>query len=86
MTRRVLLLLTLVSAATAAAAAAVAGGTRHATPADLSALEGIEFVTVCKFSHQSMNDPIVQSPVQPQTSNAKFFRMALPCSVWTTSG
>ena len=34
----------------------------------------------------SMNDAIVQSPVQPQTSKAKLRRMSVPCSVCPTSG
>jgi hypothetical protein len=34
----------------------------------------------------SMNDAIVQSPVQPHTLNAKLRRIWPPCSVWATSG
>ena len=34
----------------------------------------------------SMNERIVQSPVQPQTSYAKLRRISRPCSVCATSG
>lgn len=84
MTRRLFLLLTLVSAGTAAAAAAVAGGTRHATPADLRALEGVEFVTVCKFSHRAPDDPIV-FPRRPDRSHDHTFFGAVSTDAFSTA-
>jgi hypothetical protein len=70
---RVRLLLTLLAAAAAVAATAVAGhGTSGATRPDLAQLEGVEFFTICRFSHRAPDDPIVL-PRQPDRSHDHTF-------------
>ena len=84
MSRRVLLLLALVAGAAALAAAAVAGGGGNpASEGDLRALEGVEFVTVCKFSHRAPDDPIV-FPRRPDRSHDHTFFGALSADAFST--
>jgi hypothetical protein len=84
MSRRALLLATLLSAAAVLAAAAVAGGGRRAaSDADLRALEGVEFVTVCKFSHRAPDDPIVL-PGRPEKSHDHTFFGAVSADAFST--
>jgi hypothetical protein len=84
MSRRVLLLVVLVGVAAALAAAALAGGGRdRASEADLRALEGVEFVTVCKFSHRAPDDPIV-FPGRPDRSHDHTFFGAVSTDAFST--
>ena len=83
MTRRALLVLALVSVASIAAASAVARGPAGASGADLRALEGVEFVTVCKFSHRAPDDPIV-FPRRPDRSHDHTFFGAVSADAFST--
>ena len=84
MSGRAVLLLAHLAGAAALAAAAVAGG--RATPSsdrDLRALEGVEFVTVCKFSHRAPDDPIV-FPGKPERSHDHTFFGAVSTDAFST--
>jgi hypothetical protein len=84
MSRRLLLLVALLAGAAALAAVAVAGrGRTSASEADLRALEGVEFVTVCKFSHRAPDDPIV-FPGKPERSHDHTFFGAVSADAFST--
>jgi hypothetical protein len=73
LTVRARLLLALLLAGLAVAATAVAGrGTSTATSPDLAHLDGVEFFTICRFSHRRPDDPIVH-PRHPDRSHDHTF-------------
>ena len=84
MSPRVLLLVSLGALAVALVGAAVAGGnTRRPTADDLKALEGVEFVAVCKFSHRAPDDPIV-FPRRPERSHDHTFFGSVSTDAFST--
>jgi hypothetical protein len=73
MRTRLTLLVFLLAALPIAAMSALAGEVRHAVPGpDLRELEGVNFVTVCRFSHRAPDDPIV-FPRKPELSHDHTF-------------
>jgi hypothetical protein len=84
-TRRVLLPVALCAAAAIVAATAVAGrGTARRGPVDIAALESVNFVTVCRFSHRAPDDPIV-FPRRPELSHDHSFFGSVATDAFSTA-
>jgi hypothetical protein len=81
---RVVVLVFLLAAAAVVAATAVAGrGTGRRAAADVRALESVNFVTVCRFSHRAPDDPIV-FPRRPELSHDHSFFGSVATDAFST--
>jgi hypothetical protein len=81
---RLALVLALVAAGAVGSVALAGGGSSGAGP-DIAELDGVEFISVCPFSHRAPDDPIVL-PRQPDRSHDHTFLGNVSTDAFSTAG